>query len=121
MTAVPRSDRQILTEIVEGDHLSFAQAAKRVPASGNREGTACPSTVWRWYHVGAKAPDGTVVHLEAAKVGGRWVTSLAALLRFLERLNADTPAPVVPIPARSESKRRKAVDAATKKLEAAGA
>jgi hypothetical protein len=57
------------------------------------------TTVWRWVMHGVKAPDGKRVRLEAARVGGCWLTSREALTRFSERLtprldgNADSPAP----------------------------
>jgi len=47
------------------------------------------STLLRWILTGARAPDGTTLRLEAMRIGGRWMTSLAALQRFAEGL---TPA-----------------------------
>jgi hypothetical protein len=44
------------------------------------------STILRWIMKGAKAPDGTLVKLEAARLGGRWMTTREALRRFSERL-----------------------------------
>jgi hypothetical protein len=44
------------------------------------------STILRWIQKGAKAPDGTTLRLEAVRLGGRWMTSAAALQRFAEAL-----------------------------------
>jgi hypothetical protein len=60
------------------------------------------TTVWRWVLRGVKAPDGTRVRLEAARVGGCWLTSREALTRFSERLTprldgtTDSPSPLMP-------------------------
>jgi len=61
--------------------LSLASAAKLVPPA--RNGRRCHlSTILRWILRGAKAPDGTIVRLEACRVGSRWLTSREALQRF---------------------------------------
>jgi hypothetical protein len=115
----------IISEIVEGNGLSMSDAGRIVPAlRGNRRTN--PATIWRWVCRGHRLPDGSVIKLEAAKLAGRWLTSRAALARFLERVTAaSTPVPPSdPKPVatpRSETRRRKAVDAATAKLIAAGA
>jgi hypothetical protein len=44
-----------------------------------------PSTIWRWIVDGVLLPDGTRIRLEAARLGGRWLTSEQALARFIER------------------------------------
>ena len=44
---------------------------------------------WRWVQKGVRAPDGRQVYLEAVKVGRSWMTSQAAVARFLA---ATTPA-----------------------------
>jgi hypothetical protein len=65
--------------------VSFAQAARRVPPTRGEKPTS-PSTIWRWFRRGCKAADGRVVHLEAVRLGGRWVTSLESLARFCAAL-----------------------------------
>jgi len=47
-------------------------------------------TVLRWVQQGAPSPAGRKIHLEAVRLGGRWMTSQAAIQRFAERL---TPRP----------------------------
>jgi hypothetical protein len=44
--------------------------------------------LWRWITEGVRLPDGSRVRLEAARLGGRWLTSEPALRRFLA---AQTP------------------------------
>jgi hypothetical protein len=98
--------------------LSLAAAAKLVPPA--RTGRRCHlSTILRWVLRGAKAPDGTVVRLEACRVGSRWLTSREALQRFSERLTprlggADHAAP------RSPARRRRASERAAQELEKRG-
>jgi hypothetical protein len=58
------------------------------PARGGRR---CHlSTILRWILTGSKAPNGRRVRLEALRLGGRWMTSAAALQRFADAL---TPRP----------------------------
>jgi hypothetical protein len=98
--------------------LSLADAAKLIPPG--RSGKRCHlSTPLRWILKGAKALDGTVVKLEAIRLGGRWITSREALQRFAERLTPrlDTqPAPT----ARANSRRRRACERAAAELERRG-
>jgi Protein of unknown function (DUF1580) len=95
--------------------LSFAQAAKRLP--GHRDGKPIdPSTVWRWCRRGCKAPDGTVVKLEAVRVGGRSVTSAEALQRFSDAL-AGEPAEAADRRRRSPTRREQATARAQRKLQ----
>jgi len=44
---------------------------------------------WRWAHYGVKSPGGGKVRLEAIRVGKRWMTSRAAVIRFLSRTNPE--------------------------------
>jgi hypothetical protein len=89
------------------------------PARSGRETHL--STILRWILRGTKAPDGTVVRLEAVRLGGRWMTSREALQRFAERLTprlaGDTEETSTP---RSPSARRRAHARATKELEQHG-
>jgi hypothetical protein len=78
------------------------------------------STVWRWVLRGVKGANGTVVRLEAARVGGRWLTSREALARFTDRLTPgldDTPSPAP----RTSRQARRAAERAGRELEEAGA
>jgi hypothetical protein len=100
----------VIEEALAGDVISLAQVARKLSAED--AGTTAPSTVWRWGTRGVRAPDGRTVRLEVARVGCRWVTSLAALKRFLLALNptasrAPDPAPAADT-AEATARRRQA-------------
>ena len=97
--------------------LPLAAAAKLVPPGRNGKRTHL-STLLRWIVKGAKAPSGEIVHLEAARLGSRSVTSRQALQRFAEALTPrlrDAPAPPLP---RSPAIRRRASERADAQLTA---
>lgn len=112
----------VLSEIKAGGGLSLAAAGRRLP--GHRGGRAvAPSTVYRWVVQGTRTPAGGVVRLEAARVGGRWLTSSAALDRYATALTTASapPAehPTVPLP--SPAARSRAADRAAEALIRTGA
>lgn len=112
----------VLSEIQSGDGLSLAAAGRMFPAHRG-PGAINPSTVYRWATSGAKEPSGRLVKLEAVRVGGRWLTSRAAVARFVAALTAaaaptSTPAPPI---TRTPAARQKAADRAAAKLKAMGA
>lgn len=95
--------------------LTLTQAAGRLPgAKGCRHPN--PTTLLRWVIRGAKARDGRRVRLDAVKLPGGWRTSAEALGRFLAAIGPEEPAPARPSPAA----RRKAGEAAGRRLEAMG-
>ena len=56
-----------------------------------RSATAAPthiSTLLRHITKGVRLANGEVVRLEGARLGGRWITSVEAVQRFMERLTA---------------------------------
>jgi hypothetical protein len=62
-------------------------------------------------------PDGEVVHLESARLAGRYLTSVPALERFIARQTRSLePAPQV----RTASQRQRASERAEKELEKIG-
>jgi hypothetical protein len=65
--------------------LSLMQAATILPA-GRCGRPVTLSCLLRWVKLGAKAPDGSRVRLDAVRLGGRWVTSREAIQRFAEAL-----------------------------------
>jgi hypothetical protein len=76
--------------------LSLIQAARMLPP-GRRGRPVTLSCLFRWVLNGVKTPSGRV-HLEAVRMGGRWITSVEAMERFaarqtpnLETGKADTP------------------------------
>ena len=59
--------------------LTFTDACRSMPKVGGRE--LHPSTLWRWARKGIKG-----VRLEYARLGGRIVTTTAAITRFSQAL-----------------------------------
>jgi hypothetical protein len=114
---------RVLTEIQSGDGLGLAAAGRLFP--GHRGGRAVnPSTIFRWVTRGLTDPSGTVIRLEAARVGARWLTSSAAVGRFVGALTAASSPPTAhptPPSTPSPADRRRASDHAAAALEAAGA
>jgi hypothetical protein len=98
--------------------IPLADAAKIVPPARSGKRTHL-STLLRWILVGAKAPDGSRVKLEAARLGGRWMTSREALQRFSDRLTPRPNEPDVPAP-RTPGTRRRASERAGKELDSLG-
>ena len=75
-----------------------------------RPGTrTSPATVIRHILDGVIGPNGERVRLEAAKFGGRWITSEEAIRRFVSRL---TPGSRGSQPARQSSRAHETADAA---------
>lgn len=75
-------------ELMNGERLiGPAAAAKLLP--GSRANSHLDSaTIWRWITKGARSASGGVVRLEAVRVGSRWLTSAAAVKRFVVALTA---------------------------------
>jgi hypothetical protein len=99
--------------------LTLAEACRLVPPGRGGRRTHL-STLLRWITSGVRTAGGSVVRLEALRLGGKWVTSREALQRFAERLTpsledpADTPAP------RTPTARRRAAERAGAELERRG-
>jgi hypothetical protein len=103
--------------ILNENLLTLHDAARLLPS--NRAGKRVNfSTIWRWALRGVRAIDGRVVRLEAARVGGRWITSRQALERFSAALTPTNEAGAEPI--RTPTAQRKASNAAKAKLEKMG-
>jgi hypothetical protein len=109
-------DSTLLAEILAGDALSLGAVGRLLPARSGK-GRVCPSTVWRWAHHGTRTPDGRLVRLEVARVGERWLTSRAAVERYIQALTV-LPAEA---PTRTPAARRTASERAAARLRAAGA
>lgn len=67
--------------------LSLSQAARRFPPYRQGRPVAV-STIWRWAFTGVLAPGGRRVRLEVVRLGGRWLTSVEAISRYIA---AQTP------------------------------
>jgi hypothetical protein len=111
---------QVVTEILNGDALTLAAGARTLPP--HRGESVAPSTLWRWHRKGVKTPDGRRVHLEMARVGGKWVTSRAALARFISASTPGIPTDNAPPPRSRTAKRRQSdAERAGRALEQIGA
>jgi len=68
--------------------VSLAKACRLIPPA--RQGQRCaPSTLFRWIRSGAVAPNGERVYLQAVRRPSGWLTSRAAIGRFLAALTPD--------------------------------
>jgi hypothetical protein len=106
-----------MLDLKNGSTISLAAAAKLLPPGRNGRPVSI-SCIFRWIVDGVLSPDGkTRVRLEAARMGGRWLTSVPALERFAM---AQTPrfddAPQI----RAASKRQSESERAARELKAAG-
>jgi hypothetical protein len=112
----------VLAEIIAGDALGLGATARLLPAHRG-EGRASATTIWRWITLGTRTADGRVVRLEAARVGGRWLTSRAALGRYAAALTPPAdPRPTTPVtPTRTVAARQRASERANADLERRGA
>jgi Protein of unknown function (DUF1580) len=76
-----------MLDLVGGPLISFQEAASHLPAC--RKGRPVhASTLHRWRAKGLRG-----VRLPARRIGGVWMTSLAALDWFVERLTCGEPGP----------------------------
>jgi hypothetical protein len=74
--------------------------------------------VLRWVLSGSKTPDGSLIKLEAVRLGGHWLTSREALQRFAESLTLKCESTSTPV--RTPRQRQRAVERAKKQLEQLG-
>jgi hypothetical protein len=99
--------------------ITLAAAARMFPPT--RQGRPISlSAVFRWIADGIKGPDGKRIRLEAARVGGRWLTSVAALERFAKAQTPQFGAEETKTKIRTPGQRQRASEAAAKELEKAG-
>jgi hypothetical protein len=97
--------------------LSLAQVAKRLPPNRNDRPVSL-SCVLRWILSGVRTPRGRV-RVEGIRLGGRWLTSVEALERFIAAQTPDLSQPPAPLP-RSPAARRRASERAAAELERLG-
>jgi hypothetical protein len=77
----------LLEELSQGQGKSLSQAAKLFPPY-RRNRPVTLSCVFRWVTKGVRGPGGQRIHLEGARLAGRWITTPQAVARFLA---AQTP------------------------------
>lgn len=97
---------QLLAEIESGQGEPLSRAAKRLPSYRNGRPVTLSCLV-RWVLTGVKTPAGQTIRLEAARLAGRWITTPAALSRFIARQTPDLNTPMPPsAPTAAQRKRR---------------
>jgi len=74
-------------DLTNEELLSLPETARRLPP-GRSGKTVHLSTIMRWILRGVRGLGGKPVRLEAIRLGGRWLTSVEALQRFVA---AQTP------------------------------
>jgi hypothetical protein len=87
----------VIQEIVSGQGVPLSEVAELCPSPRSQSGHRHTTTLLRWVRNGVKLSDGTVTRLEAARVGTRWLTSRAAIVRFITALTPTekpTPTPI---------------------------
>jgi hypothetical protein len=107
---------QLHLEIAAGEGLYLTQAARRFPSYRNNRPVGLSCLV-RWVLTGARTPDGGRVHLEAAWLAGKWVTTPGAIARFLAAQTPGDAPDNTPAP-RPHRNRRKAAERANAALAA---
>jgi hypothetical protein len=103
-----------MSDIFSENHLSIAQVCKLLPP-GRKGKSINFSTVYRWIFVGVNSHTGPRTKLDAIRCGGRWLVSRNSLQRFIDVLSAQ-PDANASAPIRTPSARKRANDAAKKKL-----
>jgi hypothetical protein len=108
---------QLLEEIEAGQAETLTRAARRVPRT-RQDRPVTLGCLLRWITTGVIASNGLRVHLEAARLAGKWVTTSGAIRRFVlaqtPRDSQGTPAP------RTPAARQRASARAAKELEKVG-
>ena len=98
--------------------ITLAAAAKMFPPT--RQGRPISlSAIFRWISDGIKGPEGKRIRLDAARIGGRWLTSVAALERFAMAQTPRFGEEITP-KIRTLGQRQRASEAAARELEKAG-
>lgn len=124
------AESQVLTEIANGEGIRLSQAARLFPpcrrgrAHTKHAGQFRPvslSCVLRWITDGVRGPGGRRIKLEAARLPSGWVTTKAAVCRFVgaQTPNIDGTA-VVPKTARTPTARQRAAARADRELSRVG-
>lgn len=118
LTTSTNSESAVLSEIAAGGGLSLPQIARRLP-SCRKDRPVSPSCVWRWISHGIRLADGRVVKLEAARLAGRWLSSAAAIERFLAAQQPPRAEEAGPAP-RTAGARQRAAERAAEQLKKMG-
>jgi Protein of unknown function (DUF1580) len=76
-----------MIDLATEQRIGLNETAKLYPSSRKGRPTHI-STPLRHITKGVRLANGVVVRLEGARLGGRWITSVEAVQRFMERLTA---------------------------------
>lgn len=110
----------ITDEIASGQGIYLSAAARLFPSYrlGRPVSLQC---VLRWVVDGVRGPEGRRIHLEAARLSGKWVTTPAAISRFIGA-QSQNPSSENDSPASrpTVSQRRREAALAAKELERLG-
>ena len=108
-----------MIDLVTEDPVALADARNSLPPirAGKRIHVA---TMIRWIMRGVRSPSGTLVRLEAARLGSRWITTKQALQRFLEAITPIFSGESSPPARRTMRQRRQGAARAGKQLAADG-
>jgi len=107
--------QQLLDEVTAGEGLTLSRLAKHCPAARRNGRPVSLPTLLRWVLEGSPGPDGQRIKLEAVRMAGRWISSRAALQRWIAAQSPQTEGEPVPAP-RSPGKRQRSSDRAGKQL-----
>lgn len=109
---------QLLEEIESGQGETLTRAARRMPRT-RQDRPVTLGCLLRWITTGVSGPNGMRIKLEAARLAGKWVTTPAAIRRFVA---AQTPSlnGEKAQPPRTPSQRSKADERARKRLDELG-
>jgi hypothetical protein len=107
----------LLQEIQAGQGETLTRAARRLPRT-RQDRPVTLGCLIRWVKNGVIGPNGQRVHLEAARLAGKWITTPDAICRFVL---AQTPVQTEsrPVP-RSPAQQSSAAERAAKELEKLG-
>jgi hypothetical protein len=97
----------LAAEIIAGDAITIIDIARQMRTA--------PSTIYRWMLRGLPDGRGERIRLHAIRRGKVWLTSRAALQRFLGALPQSAPTPTAP-PVRTPTKRERDTTRAKKAL-----
>jgi hypothetical protein len=110
-----------MIDITREQAISLGDAARLYGSSRGGRPTHI-STVLRHITRGTRLPGGEVIRLEGARLGGRWITSVESIQRYIERLTAvslgDEPCPALPM--RTSVRRQRELDRVHRELDKAG-
>jgi Protein of unknown function (DUF1580) len=111
-----------MIDLANERRIGLHEAAKLYPSFRNGRPTHV-STLLRHITKGVRLANGDVVRLDGARLGGRWITSIEAVQRFMERLTDGAigdAASAVARTIRTSRQRRRELDRVERELTGSG-